>query len=191
MHHFYAYMARMSLIQRWSLRRNTRAENDAEHSLQVTMIAHCLAVTRNLRYGGNVDVGKVVLMSVYHEAAEVVTGDLAAPIKYFNPGIKAAFKEIEHMASEQLAGYLPEDLREEFQPLLFQDENSEEWKIVKAADKISAYVKCVEELGYGNAEFESAGGTIRAQIEEMGLPEADDFMREFVPSFALPLDALN
>jgi len=191
MHHFYAYMSRMKLIQRWGLRRNTREENDAEHSLQVAMIAHCLATTRNVRYGGEVNVEKVVLLSIYHEAAEVVTGDLAAPIKYFNPGIKTAFKQIERLASEQLAGYLPEDLQKEYQPLLFPDEDTLEWKLVKAADKISAYVKCVEETAYGNAEFESASTVIREQIRAMNLPEAEDFMREFVPSFALPLDALN
>ena len=178
MFHFYAYMSRMKLIRRWGLRRNTCEENDAEHSLQVAMIAHCLATIRNVRYGGQVDVGRVVLLSVYHEAAEVVTGDLAAPIKYFNPGIKTAFKQIERLASEQLLGYLPE-------------EDSPEWALVKAADKISAYVKCEEEAGYGNAEFESARSVIRRQIASMELPEAEDFMREFAPSFSLPLDALN
>ena len=145
--HFYAYMSRMKLIRRWGLRRNTCPENDAEHSLQVAMIAHCLAVIHNTRYGGHVDVGRVVILGVYHEAAEVVTGDLAAPIKYFNPGIKTAFKQIERMASEQLMGYLPEDLKPEYAPLLFPREDSLEWRLVKAADKISAYVKCEEEAG--------------------------------------------
>lgn len=191
MFHFYAYMSRMKLIRRWGLRRNTCEENDAEHSLQVAMIAHCLATIRNVRYGGQVDVGRVVLLSVYHEAAEVVTGDLAAPIKYFNPGIKTAFKQIERLASEQLLGYLPEDLKPSYAPLLFPEEDSPEWALVKAADKISAYVKCEEEAGYGNAEFESARSVIRRQIASMELPEAEDFMREFAPSFSLPLDALN
>ena len=191
MFHFYAYMSRMKLIRRWGLRRNTCPENDAEHSLQVAMIAHCLAVIHNTRYGGHVDVGRVVILGVYHEAAEVVTGDLAAPIKYFNPGIKTAFKQIERMASEQLMGYLPEDLKPEYAPLLFPREDSLEWRLVKAADKISAYVKCEEEAGYGNAEFESARSVIRRQIAGMDLPEAEDFMREFAPSFSLPLDALN
>lgn len=190
-HHFYAYMARMKLIKRWGLRHNTREENDQEHSLQVTMIAHALAMYKNRRYGGNVDVEKVLLYALYHEAAEVITGDLASPIKYFNPGIRDAYKEIERMASEKLLEYLPEDMKEDFRALLFPDEESYEWRIVKAADRISAYVKCLEEYGYGNREFLTAQENIRASISRMNMPEAEDFMREFAPSFMLPLDALN
>ena len=190
-HHFYAYMARMKLIKRWGLRRNTHEENDQEHSLQVAMIAHALALLRNKRYGGRVDPGRVTLLAVYHEAPEVITGDLATPIKYFNPGIRSAYKELEALASRKLLEYLPSDFQEEFQPLLFPDQESEEWKLVKAADRISAYVKCLEELGYGNKEFMAAQESIRLSIAEMHMPEADDFMREFAPSFMLPLDALN
>ena len=190
-HHFYAYMARMKLIKRWGLRHNTREENDQEHSLQVAMIAHALAVYKNRRYGGNVDVEKVLLYALYHEAAEVITGDLASPIKYFNPGIRDAYKAIERMASEKLLDYLPEDFQEDFRALLFPDEESCEWRIVKAADRISAYVKCLEEYGYGNREFLTAQENIRASISRMNMPEAEDFMREFAPSFMLPLDALN
>ena len=190
-HHFYAYMARMKLIKRWGLRHNTREENDQEHSLQVTMIAHALAMYKNRRYGGSVDVEKVLLYALYHEAAEVITGDLASPIKYFNPGIRDAYKEIERMASEKLLEYLPEDMKEDFRALLFPDEESYEWRIVKAADRISAYVKCLEEYGYGNREFLTAQENIRASISQMNMPEAEDFMREFAPSFMLPLDAVN
>ena len=190
-YHFYAYMARMKLIKRWGLRHNTREENDQEHSLQVTMIAHALAMYKNRRYGGSVDVEKVLLYALYHEAAEVITGDLASPIKYFNPGIRDAYKEIERMASEKLLEYLPEDMKEDFRALLFPDEESYEWRIVKAADRISAYVKCLEEYGYGNREFLTAQENIRASISQMNMPEAEDFMREFAPSFMLPLDALN
>ena len=190
-HHFYAYMARMKLIKRWGLRHNTREENDQEHSLQVTMIAHALAMYKNRRYGGNVDVEKVLLYALYHEAAEVITGDLASPIKYFNPGIRDAYKEIERMASKKLLEYLPEDMKEDFRALLFPDEESYEWRIVKAADRISAYVKCLEEYGYGNREFLTAQENIRASISQMNMPEAEDFMREFAPSFMLPHDALN
>ena len=190
-HHFYAYMARMKLIKRWGLRHNTREENDQEHSLQVTMIAHALAMYKNRRYGGSVDVEKVLLYALYHEAAEVITGDLASPIKYFNPGIRDAYKEIERMASEKLLDYLPADFQEDFRELLFPDEESYEWRIVKAADRISAYVKCLEEYGYGNREFLTAQENIRASISQMNMPEAEDFMREFAPSFMLPLDALN
>ena len=190
-HHFYAYMARMKLIKRWGLRHNTREENDQEHSLQVTMIAHALAMYKNRRYGGSVDVEKVLLYALYHEAAEVITGDLASPIKYFNPGIRDAYKAIERMASEKLLDYLPEDFQEDFRALLFPDEESCEWRIVKAADRISAYVKCLEEYGFGNREFLTAQESIRASVSQMNMPEAEDFMREFAPSFMLPLDALN
>jgi len=189
--HFYAYMARMKYVKRWNLRRNTREENDQEHSLQVAMIAHALAVIRNKRYGGSVDMEKVMLLAVYHEAPEVITGDVATPIKYFNPGIKDAFKDIERLASEKLLEYLPDDLRDEYRPLLLPDESAPEWRLVKAADRISAYLKCVEEEGYGNAEFAAAKQNIARSIEQLGVPEAEDFMREFAPSFALPLDALN
>ena len=190
-HHFYAYMARMKLIKRWGLRHNTREENDQEHSLQVAMIAHALATYKNRRYGGNVDVEKVLLYALYHEAAEVITGDLASPIKYFNPGIRDAYKEIERMASEKLLDYLPADFQEDFRELLFPDEESYEWRIVKAADRISAYVKCLEEYGFGNREFLTAQENVRASVSQMNMPEAEDFMREFAPSFMLALDALN
>lgn len=190
-HHFYAYMARMKLIKRWGLRHNTREENDQEHSLQVSMIAHALAIYKNRRHGGNVNVEKVVLLAVYHEAPEVITGDLASPIKYFNPGIRDAYKDIERMASTKLMEYLPDDFRDDFAVLLFPDEESYEWKIVKAADRISAYVKCLEEYAFGNREFLTAQQTVRASIAAMNMPEAEDFMREFAPSFMLPLDALN
>ena len=189
--HFYAYMARMKYVRRWNLRRNTRDENDQEHSLQVAMIAHALAVIRKKRYGGEIDMEKVMLLAVYHEAPEVITGDLATPIKYFNPGIKDAFKGIEHMASEKLLSYLPADLRGEYESLLLPDETTPEWKLVKAADRISAYLKCIEEESYGNDEFSAARQNILSSIEALGIPEAEDFLREFAPSFALPLDALN
>ena len=189
--HFYAYMARMKYVKRWNLRRGMREENDQEHSLQVAMIAHALTVIRKKRYGGSVDMEKVMLLAVYHEAPEVITGDVATPIKYFNPGIKDAFKDIERMAADKLLEYLPDDLREEYEPLLLPDETTPEWKLVKAADRISAYLKCVEEEGYGNSEFSAAKQSIARSIEKLGIPEAEDFMREFAPSFALPLDALN
>ena len=189
--HFYAYMARMKYVKRWNLRRNTREENDQEHSLQVAMIAHALAVIRRKRYGGEIDMEKVMLLAVYHEAPEVITGDVATPIKYFNPGIKDAFKDIERMASKQLLDYLPEDLRGDYEPLLLPDETTPEWKLVKAADRISAYLKCIEEEGYGNNEFTAAKQNIAKSIEQLALPEAEDFLREFAPSFALPLDTLN
>ena len=190
-YHFFAYMARMRWIRRWGLRRNTHEENDQEHSLQVAMIAHALAIIGNERHGGALDIGRVLELAVYHEAPEVITGDLASPIKYFNAGIRDAFQGIERLASNQLLSYLPEDFQSRFRSILFPDREGAEWRIVKAADKISAYVKCLEELGFGNDEFVRAEAALRGEIASLGLPEADDFMREFVPSFAMPLDALN
>jgi len=189
--HFYAYMARMKLIRRWSLQRNTRDENDQEHSLQVAMIAHALGVIRRTRYHGAVDMEKLVLLAVYHEAPEVITGDMATPIKYFNPGIKDAYKAIEQIAARKLLEYIPEDLRPSYRPLLLPDTECAEWRLVKAADKLSAYLKCLEEEGAGNREFAAAKQTIRAAIDAMDLPEARDFLDDFAPSFLLPLDALN
>ena len=189
--HFYAYMARMRLIKRWSLRRSIIEENDQEHSLQVAMIAHALAVIGKRRLFRVYDEEALLKLAIYHEAAEVITGDLASPIKYFNPGICKAFKEIERLASEKLIGYLPEDLRPEFEPLLFPDESSGEWKLVKAADKICAYLKCVEELSLGNREFATAESDIRGALTAMNMPEVDEFMREFAPSFSKALDQLD
>lgn len=189
--HFFAYMARMKLIKRWGLMRGTREENDQEHSLQVAMIAHALAYIKNKRYGGEADIARVLQYAIYHEAAEVITGDLSSPIKYFNSGIREAFHEIERLASHQLVGYLPEDMRADYEKMLFPDESCYEWRIVKAADKISAYVKCVEELGVGNGEFARAEISINRDIEALDMDEVRDFMNEFVPSFALSLDALN
>lgn len=189
--HFQAYMSRMKLIKRWGLMRSTNEENDMEHTLQVTMIAHMLCEIRRVRYHGEVDLEKVMGYALYHEVAEVITGDLASPIKYFNPQIKDAFKEIEKLAAEKLIGYLPEDLRESYAPLLLPNEQSIEWKLVKAADKIAAYLKCIEETGQGNAEFDQAASKLRLEINKLSLPEVQDFMKESAPSFALSLDGLN
>ncbi len=189
--HFLAYMARMKLIRRWNLRRNTLDENDMEHTAMVSLIAHTLAVIKRERYGEAVDIALLLEYALYHEAAEVITGDLASPIKYFNPEIKDAFKYIERVASQKMLSYLPPDLTTYYEKLLFPGEKSTEWQIVKAADKISAYLKCVEERGSGNEEFAQAEAAILAQIDEMKMPGISDFMSEFVPSFGLPLDGLN
>ena len=189
--HFFAYMSRMKHIKRWALMRNTWQEDIAQHSLQVSMIAHALAVLRNRRFGGGADRERAALLALYHEAPEVITGDLATPIKYFNPGIRSAYKEIEGLAAKKLHAMLPEDLQGDYAPLLLRPEEDPEWKRVKAADKISAYVKCVEELRAGNDEFTRAGESILSQIEAMDLPEARAFLAEFLPSFRLTMDELN
>lgn len=189
--HFLAYMARMKLIKRWGLRWSTHEENDMEHTALVAMIAHMLYSIRKTRYGDECDEAMLLRYALYHEAAEVITGDLASPIKYFNPEIKGAFKQIERVASEKLVSYLPDDLKQGYREALFPDEQSIEWRLVKAADKISAYLKCVEELSFGNNEFEYANISLKAEIDKIKLPEVVDFVREFVPSFSLSLDVLN
>jgi len=192
MYHFFSYMARMKHIKRWGLMRNTREENIQEHSLQTAMIAHALALIKNRLFGGSVDAARVLALGVYHEAGEVITGDLATPIKYFNPEIKTAYKQIERVAEEKLVGMLPDELKGDYESLILRrDEETEHYAIVKAADKICAYLKCVEELSAGNSEFEKAKNAIEKTIHEMDRPEVNYFMETFVPSFELTLDELN
>ena len=192
MSHFFAYLARMKFIQRWGLMRNTNPENIQEHSLQVAMIAHGLAMIRNQLFQGRVNPEWVMVLAVYHEASEVITGDLATPIKYFNPEIKKAFHEIEAHANQRLYAMIPEELQAVYRPIFFQEGSDEEhWQIVKAADKICAYLKCVEELKAGNQEFSKAGMKIKKELAEYPLPEVAYFLEKFVPSFSLTLDELN
>lgn len=188
---FFAYISRMKLIRRWGLMRNTQPENDMEHSMQVTMLAHGIGVIANRRCGADVDLGRIALLAAYHDAAEVITGDLATPIKYYNPDIQRAFHGIEGIATERLVAMVPEDMRADYAALLNPDESSREWRIVKAADKLSAYIKCVEELKAGNSEFTQARNSIAAQLERIDLPELHEFMREFGHGFELTLDELN
>ena len=191
MAHFFAYLSRMRYIKRWNIMRNTQDENIQEHSLQVAMIAQCLCKVRNKFFGGQLDEKEVLSLAIYHEAAEVITGDLATPIKYYNPEIRTAYKHVEHVASLKMLDMLPEELKPEYKPFLFPDESIEEWRIVKAADKICAYLKCIEELKAGNMEFDKAHSSILADIEKMELAEVKYFMDNFVDSFSLTLDELN
>lgn len=192
MSHFFSYMARMKHIKRWGLMRNTREENIQEHSLQTAMIAHALALIRNTQFGGNVDAQRVLALAVYHEAGEVITGDLATPIKYFSPEIKTAYKQIEHIAEKKLVSMLPELLREEYASLILRrEEDAQAYAIVKAADKICAYLKCVEELSAGNTEFTKAKKAIEETLSKMDRPEIKYFMDTFVPSFSLTLDEMG
>lgn len=187
---FFAYIARMKYIKRWGLMPSSREENVQEHSLQVAMIAHCLALLQNKRYGGTLNPEHVMALAVYHETSEVITGDLVTPIKYFNPEITQAYKKIEKVADEKMLEMLPEELREDYKPLI-EPENKEEYRYVKAADKIAAYTKCLEELRSGNEEFSMAKQSIEKSIHAMNMPCVEDFMREFVPSFEETLDELN
>jgi 5'-deoxynucleotidase len=192
MNHFFGYMARMKYIKRWGLMRNTREENIQEHSLQVAMVAHALALIKNRLYGGSVDAERVMALAVYHEAGEVITGDLATPIKYFSPEIRGAYGEIERVAEKKLTAMLPEALREEYEALIQRrEDDAEAYALVKAADKICAYLKCVEELSAGNSEFAQAKRTIAAAIDKMDRPEVKYFMETFVPSFELSLDEMG
>ncbi|ATW23912.1 5'-deoxynucleotidase [Candidatus Formimonas warabiya] len=192
MNHFFAYLSRMKFIQRWGLMRNTRSENIQEHSLEVAMVAHGLALIRNRYFKGGMNAERVIALAVFHEAGEVITGDLATPIKYFNPEIEQAYHKIEQVAKEKLLQMLPEELKAEYASLFFLNESDREnWKLVKAADKICAYLKCLEELKSGNQEFSKAEKAIKSDLEKMNLPEVTYFMNKFVPSFSLTLDELN
>jgi len=192
MYHFFSYMAKMKHIKRWGLMRNTREENIQEHSLQTAMIAHALAVIRNTVYGGSINADRVMSAAVYHEAGEVITGDLATPIKYFNPEIKQAYKEIEKHAEEKLVQMMPQEMQGEYEKLILgREDDAQVYALVKAADKICAYLKCVEEMSAGNKEFEKAQAAISKTIWESDLPEVKYFMEHFVPSFSLTLDELN
>ena len=188
--HFFAYISRMRFIQRWALMRNTAPENVQEHSHQVAVLAHALAVIRNEKFGGTTDPGQVAVAALYHDASEILTGDMPTPIKYDNPDIRTAYKAVEAVAERKLLGLLPEELRGVYAPLL-TEVDPDTARIVKAADKLSAYIKCVEELKAGNLEFREAAAQTRKAVEDYGLPEVDYFLDTFLDSFALTLDELK
>lgn len=191
--HFFAYVARMKLIDRWSLMRCTRRENVQEHSLQVAMVAHALTLIKNKFYGGKLSPEKVALHAIFHDATEVLTGDLPTPVKYYNPEIKKAYNEIESHSVEQLLKLLPENLRRDYRDLLTIPEADREVKdLVKAADTLCAYTKCLEELAAGNAEFSRAKKTIEDKIQKLReRPEVDHFVKNFISSFSLTLDEMS
>ena len=191
MSHFFAYLNRLKLIRRWGLMRNAVPENDMEHSMQTAMIAHGIAVLAQTRFAREVSPERVATLALYHDASEVITGDLPTPVKYKNPAIQGAYHQLEALASTQLLDMLPPDLQGPFATWLMPDESSYEWRLVKAADRICAYLKCVEEEKAGNCEFDQAKQTIRASIDAIDLPEVQAFLKEFTPSFALSLDELS
>ncbi len=189
---FYAYLSRMKHIFRWSLMKNSQPESLSVHTLDTAVIAHCLGLLRNRRFGGSCDVNRLVLLALYHDCSEILTGDMPTPIKYYNPEINDAYKKVEAVANEKLVSMLPEDLRGDYRPLLcHENEDTEMLRLLKAADKLSALVKCIEEENAGNREFSKAKQSTLRAIEEMRLPEADAFVAEFLPSYGLTVDELN
>ena len=188
--HFFAYISRMRFIQRWALMRNTAPENVQEHSHQVAVLAHALAIIRNEKFGGTIDPGAGAAAALYHGASEILTGDMPTPSKYDNPAIRKAYKDVEAVAEKKLLHMLPQELQAVYAPIL-TPADSEIESLVKAADKLSAYIKCVEELKAGNNEFREAAAQTRRALEGYALPEVGYFLDTFIDSFALTLDELK
>ena len=187
---FYAMLSRMKYINRWGLMNNTRNENISEHSLQVAMLAHCLVLIHNKRFGGCLNPERAAILAVFHDTTEIITGDMPTPIKYYNSDIKHAYREIEDNAANQLVKMLPDDFREDINDIIKMKGDVDERlrPFVKAADKLSALIKCIEELRMGNDEFRKAEETILDSIHKMNLPELKVFEEEFLPAFSLTLD---
>ncbi len=193
-YNFYATIARMKYIERWALMRNTRAENLSEHALDVSMIAHALCIIGNKRYNKDLDADKAAMIGIYHDASEIITGDMPTPVKYYNKSIKEAFKSLEDEANKSLISQLPEDLRDAYEDIFFKtEEYSYEWRLVKAADKLSAMIKCMEEEKTGNKEFVKAKEATEKALDALAteLPEVKDFIKDFLPAYAKTLDELN
>ncbi|NLZ82226.1 MAG: 5'-deoxynucleotidase [Clostridiales bacterium] len=191
-YNFFAMMSRMKLIERWSLMRNSQSENISEHSLEVAMLAHGLTIISNERLGNNLNPDRAALIALYHDATEIITGDMPTPIKYFNKDIQDAFKNIENTAAEKLLDMLPEYMGKYYNSIFFPGEENEYLsKLIKAADKLSALIKCIEERKAGNTEFISAEKSITLIIKDMGLKEVDIFMEEFLPAYYKNLDELQ
>ncbi|ACX87288.1 5'-deoxynucleotidase [Pectobacterium parmentieri] len=190
--HFFAHLSRLKLISRWPLMRNVRTENVSEHSLQVAFVAHALAVIKNRKFEGKLNAERIALLAMYHDASEVLTGDMPTPIKYYNAQIAHEYKKIEKIAQQKLIEMLPEELQQDYRMLLDDNYTSEEERtIVKQADALCAYLKCLEELSAGNAEFTLAKARLEKTLQLRHSPEMDYFMTVFVPSFSLSLDEIS
>ena len=185
--HFYAMLFRMKYIDRWALMRNTRSENLSEHSLETAFIAHALCVIENKRFGGAVNAEKAAVLALFHDTPEIITGDLPTPVKYYSTEIKKAYDDMEQVAVKKLLDFLPEDLRPEFEEI-YNERDEHILKIVRAADKLSALIKCRDEIRMGNREFVLAEQAALKSIKGLELPAADVFIEEFLPSFSLSLD---
>lgn len=192
MSHFFAYLSKLRYIFRWGLKRNMRPENVMEHSLEVSHIAHGLAIIANRFFGGQFDANEIAVLAMFHDASEVFTGDLPTPVKYFNPIIKDAYKNIESVAEARLLECLPAELRDDYAPILVSKNIDVEKKsLIKCADLIAAYLKCLEEVNGGNAEFSVAKSRVEAQLVAIERPEVKYFMKTFLPSYSLTLDELG
>lgn len=191
-HHFFAYVSKLKYILRWGLKRNVENENVKEHSFDVATIAHALALIRNRVYGGDLDANEIAVIALYHDASEVLTGDLPGPIKYFNPTIAEAYKDVEKAAKTKLLTMLPNELQDEYSPLI-QDHLLPEGtrRLLKAADVLSAYIKCIHEVDSNNHEFQVAKERVEGMLQSYDLPEVAYFMEKFLPSFRLTLDELG
>lgn len=191
-YNFFAYVSRMKFINRWGLMRNTYTENIQGHSHEVAVLAHALAVIKNTYFSGNVDEARVTVLALLHDSDEIITGDLPTPIKYYNPDIKKAYKDIEDIAKDKLIEMLPDEMKPKYEQLIKPQAGEEElWKIVKYADRISAYIKCIEEEKVGNKEFKKASNAILKTINELNAPEVDFFMEHFMNGYKLTLDELE
>ena len=189
---FFAMMARLKWIDRWALMRNSSDENLSEHSLEAAMIAHALCVIGNERFGRKLNADRAAVIGMFHDVSEILTGDMPTPVKYFNRKIRSAYKDIEQDANTRLLNLLPEDLRTQYTDVLDPgDDYSQEKLMVKGADKLSAYIKCIEERKAGNREFESAERSTLAALHEMNLPEVETFLEEFIPAYEKTLDEIR
>lgn len=189
--HFFAYLSRLRWIRRWGLMRNAIEENVATHSWEVATLAHALAIIRNRHFGGQLDVDRIAAAALYHDATEVITGDLPTPVKYHSKVMREAFADIEHKAESELLALLPDDLRDDFAPYIRESRwTAEERQLIKAADRLSALLKCQAEIHAGNKEFEPAAGHLLRKLEEDALPEVLYFLEVFAPGYQQPLDNL-
>ena len=184
---FYAMLARMKYINRWGLMRNTRNETLSEHCLDTAFIAHALVIIHNRKFGGNLNPEHAACLAMFHDASEIITGDMPTPVKYFNPEIRQAYQVAEEAACDKLIGYLPDYMKEDIAPLILQND-SEYHPFIKAADKLSALAKCIEEMGMGNKEFADAEKSTEAAIKALNLPAADEFLKIFMKSYGMTLD---
>lgn len=191
-YHFYAVMSRMKYIDRWSLMRNTRNENLSEHSLEVAMISHALCVIHNRCFGGSINVERAAVIAMYHDCTEIITGDLPTPIKYSSKTLRKAYADIEKEAAFQLLSTLPDYMQEEMREVILpQGEDEYMLRLIKAADKLSALIKCIEEIQMGNNEFRKAREESEKCLARLDMPEVGIFIRDFMPSYELPLDEQN